>query len=228
MSMRRTILMATTILIATLMVAAWAAKGQAPAGQGGDPAGAILGPPSIESPIVRFAPTVAKEMVKGLNIANWPIDLEKTDLIAAEEHFGGTIGSRGDAGDALAWLCLYRHDTGGSWVLWLESSEIDGATIGGFQWQQLDDDSVAEGRCQRVKGENVSFNPPRALRLGMKEAEVVKELGQPSMRKGETAVYEHEHNITIHSEPYSVTNIVTITYQNGRVWAVAVTHSTVS
>lgn len=220
--------MRRTILMATLMIAAWAANGQAPAGQGGNPAGVIWGPPSIESPIVRIEPTVAKEMVKGLNIANWPIVLEKTDLIAAAEHFGGTLGNRGDAGNALAWLCLYRRDTGGSWVLWLESSEIDGATIGGFRWQQLDDDPAMDDRCQAVKGANVSFNPPRSLHLGMKEAEVVKELGQPSMRKGETAVYEHEHNLTIHSEPYSLTNIVTVTYRDGRVWAVAVTHSTVS
>jgi hypothetical protein len=217
-----------TILIATLMVAALAANGQAPAGQGGDPAGAIWGPPVIESPMVRFEPTVAKEMVKGLNLAGWPIALEQTELIAAQEHFGGTIGNRGDAGNALAWLCLFRHDTGGSWVLWLESSEADGATIGSFRWQQLDDDSALEDRCQQVKGGNVSFTPPRALRLGMKEADVVKELGQPSMSKGDTAVYEHVHSLTIHSVPYSASNIVTITYRDGRVWAVAVTHSTVS
>jgi hypothetical protein len=167
-------------------------------------------------------------MIDGLNIAGWPIVLEETELIAARKHFRGTIGSRGDAGEALAWLCLYRHDEGASWVLWLESFEIDGPTIGGFRWQQLGVNSKMDERCQPLRGNDASLSLPLALRLGMKEARVVAALGQPSMRSGDTVIYVHEHDRTIRSEPYTVSNDVIITYRAGRIWAVEVTRSTVS
>jgi hypothetical protein len=41
-------------------------------------------------------------------------------------------------------------------------------------------------------------------------------------------IYVHEHDLTIHSEPYTVSNDVIITYRGGRIWAIEVTHSTVS
>ena len=170
MSMRR------TIQVATFFVATLTAYGQASPDRGKDQAGAVWGPPQVELFEVQPQPTVPKEMIGGLNVASWPIVLEETELIAAQKHFGGTIGSRGDASEAIAWLCLYRHDKGASWVLWLESSEIDGPTIGGFQWQELDNHSEMDERCQPLKGNNASLSLPLALRLGMRETDVVAAL----------------------------------------------------
>lgn len=113
-------------------------------------------------------------------------------------------------------------------MLWLESFEIDGPTIGGFQWQQLPADSKMDERCQPLRGDDASLRMPLALRLGMKEADVVAALGQPSKRNGNTVIYVHEHDRTIRAEPYTVSNDVIITYRAGRIWAVEVTHSTVS
>jgi hypothetical protein len=167
-------------------------------------------------------------MIRGLNVAGWPIVLEETELIAAQKHFGGAIGGRGDAGEALAWLCLYWHDKRASWVLWLESFEINGPTIGGFRWQQLSANSKMDERCQPLRGDNASFSLPRALRLGMKEVAVVAMLGQPSLRNGDMVIYAHEHDLTIRSEPYTMSNDIIITYRVGRIWAIEVLHSTVS
>ena len=216
------------ISAAIFVLAVFVAYGQDSSGRNATEVSAIWGPPEIAWPIVRFQPTVTREMVGSLNIAGFPINLEETELVTTQKHFGGEIGNRGDAGDALGWLCLYRRDQGTSWVLWLESSEIDGPTIGGFRWQKLDPNSKMDKRCQSLEESNASFSLPLALRLGMKEAEVRSTLGQPSARSGEMAIYEHEHNVTIGSEPYEVSNIVIITYHCGRVWAINVTHSTVS
>jgi hypothetical protein len=220
--------MRRTIQVATLAAAALAAYGQAPPDRDGNQTGVVWGPPKVELFEAQPRPTVPKEMIGGLSIAGWPIVLEDTELIATRKHFGGTLGSRGDAGEALAWLCLYRRDKGASWVLWLESFEIDGPTIGGFRWQQLDNNSKMDERCQPLRGNDSSLNLPLALCLGMKEADVVATLGQPSKRSGNTVIYVHEHDLTIRSEPYTVSNDVIITYRAGRIWAVEVTHSTVS
>ena len=69
---------------------------------------------------------------------------------------------------------------------------------------------------------------PLALRLGMREANVVAALGPPSKRNGDTVIYLHEHDLTIRSEPYTVSNDVIIRDRAGRIWAIEVTHSTVS
>lgn len=216
------------VRVAAIIIAGLCVYGQAPPDRGGYQADLIWGPPQVEWPIIRSQPTVPKEMIGNLKIAGWPIVLEETELIAAQKHFGGAIGDRGDAGDALEWLCLYRRDKESAWVLWLESSEIDGPTIGGFRWQQIDTSSKMDERCQLLPGDRASVSLPLALRPGMREADVLAVLGPPSLRNNDMAVYEHEHNVTIGSEPYDVSNIVIVTYRGGKIWAVEVWHSTVS
>jgi hypothetical protein len=210
-----------------LVFAALVAFGQA-SDEGESRPHVIWGPPQNEWPDTQLQPTVPNEMIKGLKVAGWPIALEKTELVEAQRHFGGTIGSRGDAGEALGWLCLYRRDRDASWVLWLESSEVDGPTIGSFRWQRLSVDSEMDRRCELLSKEGASISLPLALQLGMKEADVVTKLGKPSSHRGDTAIYAHEHSLIIHSEPYTLSNDVLIVYRNAVTWAIEAVHTTVS
>lgn len=220
--------MRRTISAVLFVLAVLVAYSQDSSGRNATEVGAIWGPPEIAWPIIRFQPTVPKEMISTLIVAGWPIKLEETELIAVQKHFGGTIGNRGDAGEALGWLCLYRRDQRTSWILWLESSEIDGPTIGGFRWQELSAESRMDKKCQELRGDDTSVELPLSLRPGTREADVRAALGQPSASNGDIAIYEHQHDVTIRSEPYEVSNIVMITYRNERVWAIEVWHSTVS
>src|SRR4051812_24462262 len=121
-------------------------------------------------------------MVTKLRISNIPITLEKTSMAQAEQLLGGTSGAKGDAGDALQWLCLHGTDGSGRWVLWLESGEIDGGYVGSFQWQRLSINEKLDRRCQALSGPKITLVLP--LQLGMSEGEVLNALGKPSLRKG--------------------------------------------
>ena len=213
--------------LTVLLFASWGVA-QSTGGAGSARNLTVWEPPNVDWPSTLPKPTVAKEMVKGLSVAGWPITLEETEVDEARKHFGGTLGGRGDAGESLGWLCLYRQGEGASWVLWLESAEINGPTIGSFRWQQLPSQAKIDRRCQRLKTDSAAIDLPLAIRLGMTEAEVVSRMGKPSAQSGERAIYLHEHNLTIDGEPYSLDNYLLITYRNGRVWAIDVSHSTVS
>jgi hypothetical protein len=214
--------------VAMIMVAGLIAFGQNSSDQ--DQAGSqvVWEPPASAWSGTLPTPSVPKEMIKELKVAGWRIVLEETELIAAQKRFGGTIGSRGDAGDALGWLCLYRREKGASWVLWLESSETDAGKIGGFRWEQLPAESTVDTRCQKLSSREVSVDLPQALDLGMKDADVVEKLGQPSVRAGDSMIYVHEHDFAIRSTPYTLSNDVKILLRDGKVWAIDVVRSTVS
>ncbi len=52
------------------------------------------------------------------------VNLEETPLKEVQKGLGGTIGSRGDASEALRWLCFHGSDAKGRWALWLESNTL--------------------------------------------------------------------------------------------------------
>src|ERR1700746_579651 len=81
--------------------------------------------------------TIPKPMLTKLDISDFTISLEKTELKAVQARFGGEIGHEGDASEYLAWLCLHGGDAAEHWVLWLESGETDGPTVGAFQWRRV-------------------------------------------------------------------------------------------
>ena len=54
--------------------------------------------------------SVPKEMLAKLRVSAYDITLEETSMEDAAKRFGGTIGSKGDAGDFLEWLCLHGTD----------------------------------------------------------------------------------------------------------------------
>ncbi len=171
-------------------------------------------------------PTVAKEMIATLSVASAPIVLEQTNLKDAQERFGGTFGSSGNAGDALRWLCLYGSDKGGAWILWLTSGEIDGPAIGGFQWRSLSTNDRPDHRCSRLPKNMGGIKLPIQLHLGMTEAEVQKLLGPPTVARDKTLFYCHEHRLVIRNEDFTVSNGVAIVLRKGVVWAIEVARTT--
>jgi hypothetical protein len=170
--------------------------------------------------------TVSKEMVATLRVSDFPVSLEKTKMENVKKALGGTLGGRGDAGDSDQWLCLYGTDSSGPWVLWLESGEIDGGTVGSFQWQRVGKSAVLDRRCRMIGEAKVEL--PIALRLGITEAEVLKGLGRPTVRHGDRLIYVHYHKESIRGEPYDSENIVAILLRAGLVWAIEVSKSTTS
>jgi hypothetical protein len=170
--------------------------------------------------------TVSREILATLRVSDFSIRLEDTKMEDVASTLGGTLGGRGDAGDSVEWLCLYGTDGSGPWVIWLESGEIDGGTVGSFQWQRLAKSAVLDRRCQMLGEAKVEL--PIALRLGTGEAEVLKNLGQPTVRHGNRLIYVHEHQESIRGEPYISENIVAVLLRAGRVWAIEVSKTTAS
>jgi hypothetical protein len=88
-------------------------------------------PATIEFPGTVKA-NISKEMINSLRVADKSIVLDETELTDVQRDVGGTIGSRGDAGDSLHWLCSSGRTVGDKWVLWLMSGEMNGGSVGGI------------------------------------------------------------------------------------------------
>lgn len=191
-------------------------------------AAAIWEPPSgIEFPEDSKS-TVAKEMITALRVSGQRIVLEHTNLEAVRKHTGGTIGHSGDASESVSWLCLHGAGRQGDWVLWLMSGEIDGGTVGGFRWQHVDRNAQFDTRCQMLPEGRGSVELPIALKLGTTEAGVEHIFGQPTARLGNALLYQHEHETTIHNEPYTAMNTLAVLLHAGTVQAIEVWKSTIS
>lgn len=170
--------------------------------------------------------TVSKEMVAAVHVSDFPVILEKTKMEDVKSTLGGTIGQKDDAGNFDEWLCFYGADSGGRWALWLESGEINGGTVGSFQWRRLNEGAVLDGRCQMLGEAKVEL--PIKLRLGITEEEVLKILGPPTVKRGDGLIYFHEHHLSIRGEPYTSDNAVAIVLRGGLAWAMKVSKTTVS
>jgi hypothetical protein len=180
----------------------------------------IWEPPRPQLPGTLPRPTVPKEMVTALRVANLPIVLERTVLKDVQQRLGGTIGASGDRGDFVRWLCFHGRDGDRLWALWLESSEMGGGRVDGFTLQSLRRDAQLDQRCRALPQEN-SFELPLTLRLGLTESALWKILGSPTVRYRSTLIYDHEHELRIHNKPYTSWNTVALT-QEGIVWAIRV------
>jgi hypothetical protein len=189
----------------------------------------ILWPPTkIDLPDAVPRPTVPKELIDSLRIANFPVILEKTKREDARKQFGATTGHRGDAGDSEAWICLQGSDANGTWIFWLTSGEIDGPAIGGFQWRRLAPNEIPDRRCPLLRGSEARISLPLSIHPGMTEAEARKVLGVPTIVRGNTLVFFHEHHEIIDNLPYTSDNLVALVIQNGVVLAIAVSKTTSS
>lgn len=170
--------------------------------------------------------TVPKEMIASLRVSGVTITLEEdSELEALPRMFGGEIGSQGDAADSLGWLCLYGSDSAGPWVLWLESGEIDGPYVGAFQWRRVSRSAQFDERCSALP-DTSEVKLPIGLGLGSSEAKVIRILGRPTSRRGNTLLYEHEHDKLIRGEQFFSSNVVIVALRGGVVWAIQVAKTT--
>lgn len=170
--------------------------------------------------------SVHRSLLTSMQIGTFRIDLEKTTIDSVRRRLGGEIGRKGDAGDAMEWLCFYGHGAMGHWVLWLESGEIDGGTVGSFQWQRLSGTRNFDRGCRSLNDTSIVL--PLSLKLGEPEATVRKFLGKPSLMEGQRMIYLHEHQGLVHGIPYDFSNIVLIGTVNGRVAHIAVSKTSSS
>jgi hypothetical protein len=168
--------------------------------------------------------TSSQGMVSKIAVSGAPVVLEETPIIDIAKRFGATLARRGDAGDALEWVCIDGTGPGGNWVLRLESGEIDGGTIGGFRWQWVSSGSAFDQRCQKLKAGNVEL--PDRLRLGLAKEEVRTILGGPSAWRREKAIYFHEHTEPLHGEMCTSDNILDVFFRDGKVQAIDVWKTT--
>ncbi len=218
-----------TNLIAFLLLVIWTVCAQTSVKSRSNQNPVVWGPPNLHWPSKFPQPTAPKEIITDLKVGGWPIVLETTELLSAQKRLGGTVGYRGDASEALAWICLYRLDENAAWVLWLYSGEIDGPAIGGFQWQRLENGAKMDRRCKALNAKMGTVELlPSPLHLGMTEAEVEGILGKPTRKYHDSVLYDHEHNLTIRKEPYTLDNDVLIVYKDGKVWAISANHTTSS
>jgi hypothetical protein len=207
--------------ISTLLLLTGTASGQA--GNGPTEATAIPWQPfKMQFPSVAPPTTIPKEMISHLQVANWPITLEKTTLIDAQKRFGGSLGHSGDAGDFLQWLCLYKRNAEDGWVLWLTSGEIDGGSVGGFVWLHMGASQKVDSRCTELNAEQATVTLPIPLKLNTTRDRVEQLLGKPSGRFQETVTYLHEHKGTIGRTPYTWENSIDLVYRRGLVQAIQV------
>lgn len=172
--------------------------------------------------------TASPDIIKSLQVSRQRIVLETTALVALQKTVGGVIGHRGDAGDSLSWLCLYGSDSDGTWVLWLLSSEIDDGSIGGFTWQFVKNTTSIDSRCSARSEKGQIIKLPVPLRLGMTKDEVLLVLGKPSTQTDDTLFYLHEHELTLHNQPYTDMNTVGVVLSRKKVVSIEVWKSTTS
>ena len=186
----------------------------------------IWAPPKFDWPEQNLSPSVPKEIIGVLRVADFPVILEQTELEDAQRHFGGTIGSRGDGGDSEAWLCLHGSDANGPWIFWLTSGELDGPAIMGFQWRRLSLDETSDGRCNLLPPEKGGIELPFSLHPGMTEVDVRKILGRPSFVSAKALIYCHEHQELIRNLPYTAENLIAIVFRDGKISAIEASKTT--
>jgi len=176
-------------------------------------------PPKLDRPDTLPKATVSKEMITNLRVEKTQVILEETRLDEVRKNLGGTIGSHGDASEALQWLCFRGSDAKGKWALWLESSEMGGGTVDGFAWQRIAGKATVDRRCRT---QDVEVALPVGLGIGSTESEVRRILGSPTVRYRNTLIFHHEHEENIRNEPFTASNTVYLELRNGAAWTIQV------
>ena len=174
--------------------------------------------------------SVQKEMISSFRVLNYEIVLERTTMEDVQQHLGGQIGSKGDVGDAEKWLCFHGTSRMGRWILWLENGEINGDSVGSFEWQQLSENEVIDPRCRalRAAGSTITLPFP-SLTLGATQSQVLKSLGSPTIKGNERLIYLHEHNLSSklgRDDHFISSNIVIVRLRKGIVSAIQISKTT--
>jgi hypothetical protein len=147
--------------------------------------------PSWEPPVMWTEsslpePSVGRDFVSKLKVGSLQVVLEQTMLADVSRQFGAPVGHRGDAGEAVSWVCLLGQDQGGPWAVWLESGEIHGGAIGAFLLKRRAPAERFDSRCVALAA---PVAIPLPIRLDMSRTEVVGLLGQPAAKSGRTELY---------------------------------------
>jgi len=180
-------------------------------------------PPTLDLPETPPKASIPKEMITKLRMGKMSITLEETPLTGVAKQLGGTIGSRGDASEALQWLCFHGSDAGGLWALWLESSEMGGGTIDGFALQRISSKATVDQRCRT---EETEIDLPVPLSIGLTESDVRRILGPPTAKYRNTLIFDHEHEEKTRNEPFTASNTVYVVLRGDVVWAIQVWKTT--
>jgi hypothetical protein len=165
-------------------------------------------------------------MIARLGVGVVHIALEETRLTTIQIQLGGVIGHRGDASEALEWLCYQGTGSGGRWALWLENSELGGGRVDGFTLEHLDQEAALH--CQTLRGSGNQVALPIALAPGMAEDQIPAVLGRPTAKFRTPGFFVQEHKETIKSRPFTSSNTVAISARGGVVWAIQVWKNTES
>jgi len=159
----------------------------------------------------------SKDIIPDLTVAHMRIVLEQTSFQSVQKHFGGVPGGQGDAGTSHGWLCLYQLKASKPWVIWLESDELDGGKVSGFQWRAVPLSSIFDNRCHSLpKGSTVDL--PAPIRLGQSQVQIVATLGAPSAERPDVLFYEHKRS----GHPGSTINDVAVQLSQKIVEAISV------
>jgi hypothetical protein len=172
--------------------------------------------------------TVTKPIVESFHVGKVRILLEDTELSDVAKLLRAATGRRGDAGDYVEWLCFQGTDSGGRFAMWLESDEIAGGVTDGIAVSRLTIGARVDRRCRVLHPNETVVTNPKPIGLGMKRKDVIQLLGNPSATDGNTMVFEHEHEVRIKNEPYTVNNTVSLLFHNGVVTGIQVWKRTVN
>src|SRR5438067_12141953 len=159
----------------------------------------IWQPPTLDVPHTLPNATVSKEMITKLRVSKMQVILEETPLSNVQKNFGGTIGARGDASEALQWLCFHGSDAKGRWALSLESEEMGRGNVDGFAWQRIAEKATIDHRCRT---QPIEIELPIQLAIRLTESEVRGILGTPTSEHRNTVIFEYEHHETIRNEQF--------------------------
>ena len=146
-------------------------------------------PPSISDGPQLPPIAVSSDLMPSLRIGSVDVVLNRTPLAAIARQFEARIGRRGEANDALGWICLTGRDAGGRWMLWLQSGEIHGGAIGAFQLRRIGAAERIDSRCVISRAD---IRTLAAVRLGTSRADVKRLLGEFSGAPAMVSyLYEH-------------------------------------
>ena len=174
-----------------------------------------------------YKPTIHRELITSLRIADLTVVLEETKLADVQSRLGGTIGQRGDTSEALEWLCFHGRDNGGSWILWLEAGEIHGRFVGAFQLRRIEASAQVDNRCPLLDS-TPGIQLASGIRLGLPRAQTIEILGRPTKSDGDTVLYRYEHQQTTRRERVTASYRLMIRFRHAVLDAVDVWKMTVS
>ena len=173
-------------------------------------------PPGIQWP----ATGTGGSVIHRLTVGGFRIVLDQTPLQEARRILGGTIGYRGNAGDAQSWLCYRGSDQNGPWMFWLTSVEINGNAVGGFIWRRSKDGDSAGPGCRVLQGTD-QVQLPSPLQLGMEITKAEGILGKPTSVHESDFFYMNSREETVKEERFTIDNGLEIRAQAGVIVEIA-------